>query len=289
VLLGRDHAVWRVTAVTDQALTDQDRDVWLAAGMPDLATWPGRPYRVDVDHVGGAVPAGITGGACMDVPARRSTPEGWHTYRGERWPMCSCCGEPMPCRAELQDQEIDRSLRRIDKLMARRPGCCWGCAEPITARQKVVTYPGDNLDLPGGPAVVFHTRQDCYRFAAQYELRWLATDPRHQRILTWPACAGILVVHHDGSSECRGGTGLFGVARDGQPGCGGHLTHDHDMMMACCVVGGTWFGEPDAWAGCPRGCLPAGHPGTRTTPRPARATQDALFPTGATDPARRPR
>jgi hypothetical protein len=269
-LVAREHAVWRVTAVTDTTPTDADRDVWMDAGMPD--PWRGRPYRVDLAWVAGARPAVAGDGefaAWVNVPAEAYPRRRWEVYPvSGRWPRCSCCGEPMPCRAELEDREVSRSLKTVEKLARRLPGNCWGCEEPISRRQKSVTYAGDNLDLPGGPEVRFHTRAACYHAAARYELRWIAVDPRRERVLTWPKCGGILVVHGDGSSECMSGPGLVGD-HTGEHDCGGHLTHDHAAFQAC-YVGSAYFARPGEFPGCPRGCNPAVHPGTRTTSRPPR-------------------
>lgn len=275
-LIAHTHAVWRVTAVTDLALSDADRDIWMDAGMPDLATWRHRPCRVNVQWIAGARPDwadtdGQVPAAHVDVPASWSA--SWYVYPASgRWPQCSCCGEPMPCRAELQDREVSAGLKQVEKFAKRLPGCCWGCEEPISRRQQSVTYAGDNLDLPGGPEVRFHTRAACFHAAAQYELRWIAVDPRRERVLTYPKCPGILVVHGDGSSECHSGTAALGGVRQGEPGCRGHLTHDHGAHQAC-YVGDSYFARLADMPGCPRGCArDETHPGTRTTPRPPRVT-----------------
>lgn len=278
-LIALDHAVWRVTLVADLPLTDDDRDVWMDSGMPDLATWHGRPYRAGVQWVAGVKPDwagedGTVDEACVDIRADNSwSGAKWDVYpTSGRWPQCSCCGEPMPCRAEVQDVEVAAALVQVEKFAKRLPGCCWGCEEPITRRQRSVTYAGDNLDLPGGPEVRFHTRDSCFHTACRYELRWIAIDPRRERVLTYPKCPGILVVHGDGSSECRDGTAALGGVRVGEPGCRGHLTHDHAAHQAC-YVGDSYFVQVADMPGCPRGCpRDETHPGTRTTPRPPRVT-----------------
>jgi hypothetical protein len=270
-LVAREHAVWRVTAVTDTTPTEAERDVWVDAGMPDV--WRGRPYRVDLAWVAGVRPAGAGGGefdAWVQVPAEAHPRHCWDVYPSSgRWPQCSCCGEPMPCRAEVEDREVTLALRQVEKLAKRRPGCCWGCGDPITSRQKSVTYPGDNLDLPGGMEVRFHTRSGCRHHACRYEVRWIAGDPRRERILTWPKCGGMLVVHGDGSSECQSGPGPLGSDHTGEPDCRGHLTHDHYAVQACYAAGAYLTPVADM-PGCPRGCDRDTHPGTRTTPRPPR-------------------
>lgn len=277
-LIALDHAVWRITAVTDLPLSDADRDVWMDVGMPDLTAWHGRPYRAGVQWVAGVRPdwadaGGAVDEASVDIPANNSwSGAQWDVYPASgRWPQCSCCGEPMPCRAELQDREVTSALNQVEKFAKRLPGACWGCEEPITHRQKSVTYAGDNLDLPGGPEARFHTRQDCHYSACQYELRWIAVDPRRERVLTYPKCGGMLVVHGDGSSECLSGPGPLGGMHEGEHDCRGHLTHDHGSHQAC-YVGGAYLARVADMPGCPRGCRRETHPGTRMAPRPPRVT-----------------
>lgn len=264
-LVARAHAVWRVTAVTDLPLNDADRQVWLDHRMPDPATWRARPYRVDVEWVGGKEPSWFAAGN-KNLTGRKDVRAGeyvtWHTYAGERWPQCSCCGEPMPCRAELEDRQVAASLTKIARMEAVPPGACWACGEVVTTRQKTVTYPGDNVDLPGGPQPRFHLRASCVHSAHDYEERWLAVDPRRERILTYPQCGGTLIVHGDGSSECVAAPHPLGADQPLHPDCRGHDTHDHGVITACTA---REAGQ------CPRGCTREGHPGTRCRPRPDRA------------------
>lgn len=264
------HAVWRVASVERLPLSADDRDVWLAAGMPDLDGWRGHPYRLGVDWVAGRRPdwapaAGDVPRGFATAPARRYRYVEWALYPvSDRWPMCSCCGEPMPCQAELQDREVRKGLTMVEKFATRHPDACWACGEIVTRRQRAVTYRGDNLDLPGAPAPRFHTRASCYGDAVRYEQRWLSADPRRERVLTWPVCGGVLVVHAGGASECMDGrTPFLGAERSTQPDCHGHLTHDHNVHVAC-------FSR--AWPGgqCPRGCRREEHRGTWTTARPER-------------------
>ena len=264
-LIAFRHAVWRVTKVEDippDQLDEADRDVWLDQGMPELSTWLDRPYRVIVEWVGGALPPWNRDGddqTCGTITVPAATHMWWHVYTSERWPQCSCCREPMPCRAEMEDEQVTASLDRVAKMEAIPPGACWACAEPISTRQRSVAYPGDNLDLPGADGPSFHTRRGCLSAAHAYEERWVAVDPRRERILTWPACGGSLIVHGDGSSECFGG----------ELECRGHATHNHGHIQAC-------YGLSH---GCPRECPTEDHPGTRPAHRPARRdpTASGLF------------
>jgi hypothetical protein len=258
-LVALGHAVWEVIEIRETPPDDDDKAAWMRAGMPDMETWKGRQHIVRFAYVGGERPAWV-----RDTPRGREAgitvravpfggAGGWDMYpESNRWPQCSCCGEPMPCRAELQDRAVAASAKHLDELTAKLPGCCWGCGEPITARQRVVEYPGDNLDLPGAPPARFHQRRGCWSAAVRYEERWLEADPRHERILTYPSCEGTLIVHADGSSECRD-----------VPGCGGHFTHDHGTASACYCAGRFT---------CTRGCSVDGHPGCRTSPRPPRTS-----------------
>lgn len=82
-LIALRHAVWRVEKVQDLPLSDTDRDKWLDAGMPNIATWRRRPYRVRAQWVAGAKPEWLTAAqtsAQMDIPA--DTYMTWHVYEG---------------------------------------------------------------------------------------------------------------------------------------------------------------------------------------------------------------
>lgn len=279
-LLAYKHSVWRVANVDDVLLDDADREAWLKRGMPDLESWRERPYRIGLDWIGGARPPWAKSDSddrkhgTLDIPAGAYST--WNVYATGRWPQCSCCGEPMPCRAELEDDQVAAGLDRIAKLEAILAGACWACQEPITKRQKSVTYPGDNIDLPGGQQPYFHTRQHCRGSAEMYERKWIAADPRRERILTWPKCEGILVVHADGSSDCvPGRSPLGGEECASQPDCEGHLTHDHGTIRACYVHENYMCSSEWGRDRCPRGCDPASRHGTRVLSRPERRQPSA--------------
>lgn len=273
-LLAHQHAVWRVMHVEDIPLDDTDREIWHQHGMPDLATWEKHPYKVSLEWVGGAEPPWQperknNGVYVVAIRASNFKFRGWCVYRDGRWPQCSCCGEPMPCRTELQERQIKASLDEVARLEAIPPGACWACSEPITTRQDFVTYPGDNLDLPSGQQVSFHTRRRCLQAARDYEERWLAADPRRERILTWPTCDGLLIVHADGVTECVSGHSPFGMQYTSQPDCHGHETHDHKAKIACYAYDHP-LNPRRGEAVCPRGCRRENHPGCTLPPRPKR-------------------
>lgn len=258
-LFAHTHGVWRALTVEDleRALWSDDDEEGHAAWLTwakDGAEWPARPYRVEVEHVAGHNPMPKDGRGeqhtrgALTIHAN-SRPR-WHIYESGRWPMCSCCGEPMPCRAQMIDWQVEEAAATIDDHAHKMPSCCWGCGEPITARQRSVVYAGTNLDLPGGPEVRFHTRKACRYQAETYERRWLTDDPDRPRILTYPKCGGRLVVHGDATSECFGG----------EDDCQGHPTHDHGHITAC-------FAQTH---GCPRECPREDHRGAWLPPRPPR-------------------
>lgn len=236
-LVAMEHAVWRVVHVADTpVLDDRDLKAWEDAGRPDLGTWRERPYVVRVAYVGGHIAPEwrIRDEPALGGPGRYGTVRvnthaygrRWHVYEAGRWPACSCCGEPMPCRAEMEDQAVEYAVEVAAEHERKLPGCCWACGEPVTSRQESVTYAGMNLDLPTAPPPQFHTRQRCAGAAKDYEDRWRAGDSARPRVLTWPKCRGHLVTHVDAVTECHGG----------EDGCRGHETHDHRSMSSCKAV-----------------------------------------------------
>jgi hypothetical protein len=120
---------------------------------------------------------------------------------GEAYPVCSCHGHPWPCRQLCEDRQVAAELRELETRLARAvPGVCAACGEPVTARQRSVVFPGDNLLVPGAPPPTFHLRQACRPQAQEYELQRLAADPTVLRLCT---CPGIAFEHH-GLGETRG-------------------------------------------------------------------------------------
>jgi hypothetical protein len=88
------------------------------------------------------------------------------------------------------------------KNMARfeTPGVCPACSEPVSARQKSITFDG-NVEIPGGAPVTYHVgRGGCRGEAARYEERWVQADPDGRR--TSLTCPGRVINHNDGTYEC---------------------------------------------------------------------------------------
>ena len=103
-----------------------------------------------------------------------SVPKGyaWQVYDEGRVPLCSCCGDPWPCSMVEAKAEAAAAAGHLEQRLARAgDGLCYGCGQPITGRQGSVTYPEDNVDVPGYPAPRFHTRASCDDARSAYEVR----------------------------------------------------------------------------------------------------------------------
>lgn len=152
------------------ALVADEHRVWLVVdvvALPCESDCPGaRTHRLILD-------------AQTGTPLRREVETNaygaWWTYPG-RYPLCSCCGEPAPCRAQLLDQAAECELARMRCF--EEPGVCPACHCPVAPGQESVTFP-DNLDVPLGAPVTFHAEDGpCRRAALGYQRRWLAAYPR---------------------------------------------------------------------------------------------------------------
>lgn len=87
---------------------------------------------------------------------------GLNVYRDGRVWLCSCCGDPVPCRNEIAAEVSAEEARIFEQRLNRMgPGICYGCGEVITSRQERVTFPGDHADFPGRSGPTFHTRKAC--------------------------------------------------------------------------------------------------------------------------------
>lgn len=229
---------YRVEEVRDQPpgdWHDRARDQWVEAGMPD--PWSSAPFEVHVREAA----SGRRRGMVVVQPWHWN----WYEALPEHYAVCVHCGELAPCREVTSQQAAEREMAWFERLTKILPGCCWACAEPITARQRAVTFPGPNMLLPTAPAdPSFHLRRECASDAARYEEQWVRDDPRRSRSLLTLACRGTLIVHHDGSAEC------FGAVESDCPS----VYARHGALTACYAQS----------HGCGQGCTRTGHPGCRT-------------------------
>lgn len=209
-LIPHEHAVWRIVEVRDIPEADRDR------------------YR-DCPFVLTLRPATITGddprARDHDIHIGRPKWRSWDVYPDEHYPICACCHEPVPCRAEMAKREAERMGERLNRFS--QAGVCAYCGEVIRPRQKSVTFAGDNLELPGGPPVSFHLRgkPHCINGAIQYEKRWVAADPDNRPWRLY--CPGSVVNHNDGTYECSRGAACPGphVRHDSYRACADEECH----------------------------------------------------------------
>jgi hypothetical protein len=181
-LVADEHCVWRVIAVAELAGG--------ASGCPGSRT-----HQLVLESLTGQR---------VQRQVKTNRYSAWWTYSG-RYPVCSCCGEPAPCRANLVEQVAECELSRMRRFEVR--GVCPACGALVTGRQRGVTFP-DNLEVPLGPPVTFHlTPRACRLAALDYEQRWLAGDAGRKPIV-W--CVGVLTPDTDGEWRCSSGRGCFG-------------------------------------------------------------------------------
>lgn len=144
---------------------------WQRGEKPERSTWRRRPFAVQLVPVSDpkAKPLHLIG------PGDHA----WDVLP-EHYSVCIACGELPPCRHELAEQQADRITARSQALMEIPYGCCMGCGEFVTHRQKAVRFPGPNLwrpDLPENSAV-FHARQECSGDVEGYRRQWEATKQK---------------------------------------------------------------------------------------------------------------
>jgi hypothetical protein len=213
LLVAHEHAIWRIVEVRrlpDNEWTEQEREA--VENISDVFT----PHTVVLR------PASIT----LDDPRSRDLDKHyrsrgamWHVYRDEHYPICGTCHEPLPCREKKAAQIAAAAGRELERYTT--PGVCPACQEPITARQKTLTFE-TNVKIPGGPPVVFHARGgECRRWAIGYEDDLLRHDPTYRTTLS---CPGSITNHLDGTYECTEG-----------PACRGpQVPHPCYACCGCC-------------------------------------------------------
>lgn len=142
-LVADDHAVWEVLDVVE---LDHDRD------------WPGaRTHELVLGSRTG--PASVRRVATSWYSA-------WWVYQ-DRVPLCSCCQEPVPCRARVVDDTAQRILGEMLRFSER--GRCPACLRQVSGARRSVTFSA-NARVPLGPAVSFHLDEPgCRNAAAAYE------------------------------------------------------------------------------------------------------------------------
>jgi hypothetical protein len=209
-VIGWRCAAWRVTEVRpipDTDLRDKDR--------AQLAIWNAeyrernRPYHLVMVHERGLQL--VADGDCRRLhdgtiqvhltvrrPDRAVLP-----VLGDRYAVCVCHDHPWPCQDYDRDRMAEAAAKRMEKdLLTADPGVCAACLEPITTRQRTLTFPEGSLIVPGAPGPTFHAgRRSCWSAATRYEIE--------KRLVAYPdvirvaSCPGVLFSHlADSREEC---------------------------------------------------------------------------------------
>lgn len=154
----------------------------------------------------------------------------------EPFKVCSCHGDPWPCReidqVELANYRMDE-FRKLEA--AHAAGMCANCREPISTRQSIVTFPEPSRWLPGAPGPTFHAgRAACWAAAEEYERRGrLVDNPDIPRLAS---CPGIEFIHEartcpsDKRVECTAGSACTGL--HGPPGHRRETPCWHQVQLA---------------------------------------------------------
>lgn len=208
-----------------------------------------RPYSVTLRRIHGEQHARENSRQEIGLGIRAFTYGGFERYENGRVPLCSCHGHPWPCAESDQQRQAAAELKKAERELNRMPGCCPACDEPVTQRQKSITFGGPNVNNPLAVGPTYHLRRKCRGGAAAYEEKWVVDEPGRRRSLLTLRCAGTVVVHGDGSAEC------FGAEGSDCPS----VYAKHRTYTACYLQS----------AGCPRGCSSQGHPGCHPTGRPS--------------------
>lgn len=176
------------------------RDRWQDDGMPDPAAWHRRPYTLGLRHEPepDAAPLWLSAAASVS----------WWTLP-EHYSVCRLCGQLPPCRDVQTEAVMTQESERLNREMAIVPGCCHSCREPVTKRQKTITFEGANLIRPdlGDGTALFHLREACRDDAVRYDERWAAAEPGRVRLLF---CEGRRRNHYDGTADCTEGAACPG-------------------------------------------------------------------------------
>lgn len=152
---------------------------WGAPEVGDLMvcgateTEPGSPRRIVsvVESERGGRAAWIVEHTALDAEpttSDRTTIGFWHDIgwprRPEHFPVCARCRELMPCQHAVIDRIATHSAEEMERFSD--PSVCPACREPITLRQKTITF---DRNLHGFGTVTFHLRKKCAGAARVYD------------------------------------------------------------------------------------------------------------------------
>lgn len=245
-LVAYDYRAWEVTHVRVEDFDGGDQER-VSVYRPEYRDEM-RPYIVTLRRIHGAPHERENSRQEIGLRIRAFTYGGFDRYENGRVPLCSCHGEPWPCAESDQQRQAAKELAKAERELSRIPGCCPACDEPVTSRQKSITFGGPNVRNPLAEGPTYHLRLKCRSAAAAYEDAWVADEPGRARSLLTLRCGGTVIVHHDGTAEC------FGAEDSDCPS----VYAQHRRYSACYIQS----------HGCGRGCPRVGHPGTRIAGRP---------------------
>jgi len=119
----------------------------------------------------------------------------------QRYALCSCCGELMPCSHEVEDRTVEAMINRAHRY--ETAGTCPACGEVVSDRQQSIRF-DINLHVPLGPPVTFHRRQNCfYGSAIGYEKAVAKAEGVPAKL----SCPGSVTRHSlPGASTCTSPT-----------------------------------------------------------------------------------
>lgn len=241
-----DRRAWEVRDIVDADATHEEQE--RLATLVEPYRTERRPFRVTLRRIHGAPHERENSARDIALRVRANAYRPFPVYPNGRVPLCSCCNEPWPCLDADQQAQAAKELREAERQLRVMPGCCPACEEPVTSRQRSITFGGPNVRNPLAEGPTFHLRRRCYGAAAKYEDLWVADEPGRARSLLTLSCSGTVIVHQDGDAECFGADGSD---------CPSVFAR-HRGYMACYIQG----------HGCGRGCQSTGHPGTRILGRP---------------------
>lgn len=238
-IVAYDYRAWEVThvRVDDFAEDEAERASHYRPEYRDRE----RPYSVSLRRIHGERHDRENSRQEIGLRIRAFTHWSLEVYQDGRVPLCSCCGNPWPCITSIQQEQAARELKAAERELRLMPGCCPACEEPVTSRQRSITFGGPNVRNPLAEGPTFHLRRKCRAAAANYEEAWVTAEPGRARSLLTLKCAGTVVVHHDGSAEC------FGAEGSDCPS----VFASHRAYTSCYMQS----------HGCGRGCTRHGHPG----------------------------
>ena len=182
-VVAMEYRAWAIVHMSDGAMTSEetaDLERRFKPGYRDQQ----KPYRVTLRRLHGPIHEVENDQQEVAFSVALGAWHSWEVYPEGRVPLCSCCSHPWPCLMVTSAQDAKQQGRLLDEKMAHaQPGCCYSCGEIISHRQKSVTYPEPNVELPGFPPPTFHLRESCSPMRRYYDRKRAAAFPDAQPVI----------------------------------------------------------------------------------------------------------